>query len=88
MYKIIVFFKTIIPGNIELLLNHANSQSNFALYGIHHNLYYTRNLLYGFSLLSGINFYFHYYYLSYYFFLFGFVNHLHHFYKWHKLLFK
>ena len=45
----------LIPGNIELLLNHANNTSNFGLYGLYLGVRNRRNIIYstfGLGLLS------------------------------------
>ena len=88
MKNIILFYNIIIPGNVELLLNYANSTSNFGLYGLHLKIYYTRNLFYFFTTISILFYSFHYYYISYYFMLFGLINHIHSFYKWNKIIIK
>jgi hypothetical protein len=88
MKSIILFCKINIPGNIELLLNHAKYNHNFLLYDFHSILYYTRNLFYFFTFISIFFYYFHYYYISYYFVSFGFINHVYSFYKWNKCMTK
>ncbi len=50
----------LIPGNIEMLLNHANNTSNFGLYGLYLGVRNRRNLIYGTVGLGILSFIFNY----------------------------
>lgn len=49
---------SIIPGNLEYLMESASAYSNMGLYGVYNDIYIKRNYLYSSPIFWGVSYYY------------------------------